>query len=362
MQNVTFESLENFRDLACHPCAYGEMQQGVIYRGASPFHGSEKDLETLRALGIRTIIDLRGARLQAKMPHPLAGDPNITVIPMDVPNGENFPPTEEDVCPNYLSFLADPYFMRRFIHTVVNCPKPMMIHCEAGKDRTGTMCLLIEMANGVSREDLCVDYNKSYDGRLAATEKRTYETYENVPHFVFHMNPKTIEGLIDLFYERYGSMEDYFDAMGVAEDEADAFCNLFGVQEQSAGAVVFFKDKVLVEHMQLGHYSMPKGHVEKSDGSLQATAMREIFEETGLKAELIGDFETYSVYSPKPGHIKRVTWFVATVDSDDAKPQPEEVERVLFLSPSDAMRVLTHDDDRRVLGEACRFFYSQSGK
>ena len=359
MLNPSFESYENFRDLACYPCRYGKMQEGVIYRSGSPSYGSPKDLEILRSLGIKTIIDLRGSRIINKYPHPFREDPEIKVIPLEVPNGYHFPESEAHVPLVYLSFLCDPYYIRRFVHEVVTCPKPLLIHCEAGKDRTGTMSALIELANGVSREDVCADYNKSYDGRLANTEKATRETYPEMQDFVFHMNPNTFGKFVDGFFEKYGSFETFFEVMGVPEDEANAFSNIFGVQERSAGAVVFHGNKVLVEHMQLGHYSMPKGHVEESDGSLLETALREIKEETGLDAKILGGFETSSVYSPKPGHIKRVTWFIATVDSEDVKPQPEEIERIVFVSPADAIRILSHDDDRRVLGEACAVYFQE---
>ena len=356
MDRYPFEHIENFRDLAQYPCAYGEMKKGVIYRSGSPFHGTEKDLEVLRSHGIRTIIDLRGPVLRKENPHPLEGDPNIRVIPMDVPGGENFPATEDDVAPLYCSFLADPYFMRRFVWNVVSCEKPLLIHCEAGKDRTGTFCLFIEMANGVSREHLMHDYNLSYDGRLRETELRTIAWKPTLEDFVFHMNPATIGKLIDIFYERYGTLQQYFEAMGIPESTAEAFCNLFGVHEESAGATLFHGSKVLVEHMRLGHYSMPKGHLEEGETATEA-ALREIKEETGLDARLLEGFETHTFYSPKPGHLKRVTWFVGWVDSEDATPQPEEVERVLFLSPADAMRVLTYQDDRNVLQAACNIVF-----
>ena len=346
-------NIENFRDLGVYEGSYGPLAPGVIYRSGSVYYGSEEDLLALKELGIKTVIDLRGGRLIDLMPHPFAEDPLIDVIPVEVPHGESFASIEEGVPLWYLGFIKHPYEARKFFQAVIGCPKPLLIHCEAGKDRTGVFSALLLLANGVSKEDVVKDYLLSYDGRLARTEKRTQEAYPDLEDFVFHPSPDTFATFIDMFFELYDSMENYFEAIGLNEDEISALSNLFGVQEVSAGAVVFYKNKVLVEHMALGHYSMPKGHVEPTDASLKDTALREIKEETGLDVEIPRDYFTCTVYSPKPGHIKRVYWFVAEAKGSKTKCQPEEVEDCYFLSPSDATRVLSHDSDRKVLYQVC---------
>ena len=319
-------NIENFRDLGVYEGSYGPLTHGVIYRSGSVYYGSEEDLLALKELGIKTVIDLRGGRLIDLMPHPFAEDPLIDVIPVEVPHGESFASIEEGVPLWYLGFIKHPYEARKFFQAVIGCPKPLLIHCEAGKDRTGVFSALLLLANGVSTD---------------------------LEDFVFHPTPDTFATFIDMFFELYDSMENYFEAIGLNEDEVSALSNLFGVQEVSAGAVVFYQNKVLVEHMALGHYSMPKGHVEPTDASLKDTALREIKEETGLDVEIPRDYFMCTVYSPKPGHIKRVYWFVAEAKDSKTKCQPEEVEDCYFLSPSDATRVLSHDSDRKVLYQAC---------
>ena len=69
-------------------------------------------------------------------------------------------------------------------------------------------------------------------------------------------------------------------------------------------------------------------------------------------------FSIDTVYSAKEGKVKRVTWFVGTVDSEKTTPQEEEIQACYFLSPADAMRVLSYDSDRRVLKAACDFYFT----
>ena len=358
--NYEFEAIENFRDLArgC-PCRYGEPAKGVIYRSGSPYYASKEDHEALKKLGIRSVIDLRGHRIITNMPSPFMGKDGIEYFVVEVPNGETYPVTEDDVPGWYMRFLEDPYTTRKFVRAIIQAPKPLLFHCEAGKDRTGVFSALLLLANGAKKEDVVADYLLSYDGRLAETERRTIVEVPHLANFVFHPQPTTFALFLDRFLERYGSVTRYLEAMGLKEGEIDAVSNILGKQEISAGAVVFHENKVLVEHMRLGHYSMPKGHREPTDEDLVATAHREIKEETGLNADIDTRFRAETVYSPRPGVIKRVVWFIADVDNEATIVQPEEVEACYFLSPADALRVLTHDDDRRVLTEACNYRYPE---
>ncbi|MBE6127177.1 MAG: NUDIX domain-containing protein [Erysipelotrichaceae bacterium] len=360
MTKQLLESIPNLRDLASYPCAYGEMTKGLIYRSSSPYFASDEDLKRLKEeIGIRSVLDLRGEISNQRNPSPFINDPEVYWRLFNIPKGEVIPTDGDDIPSWYMSFIAEPTAMRPIFREILNAPKPLLFHCEAGKDRTGTVALILELLNGVSKEDVCRDYNLSFDGRLDVVEKRTKSFYPELPEFFFHPPVDAIARFVDAFLERYGDARQYLEAMGLSDSEIDALANIFGVQEVSAGAVVFHKDYVLVEHMKLGHYSMPKGHVEESDGGLTETARREILEETGLEVDFMPGFEKVTVYSPKPGHIKRVHWFVAEARSKEAKPQPEEVSEIYFLSPADALRVLSHDDDRRVCSDACFFYFDE---
>ena len=357
MTEYAFERIENFRDLAQYPCRYGKPTSGVLYRSGSPFYGSPADFALLREIGIRSVIDLRGERITNLSPSPFRQKEGVYYIAIEVPHGENFAALETQVPGWYLSFIEDPYVSRKFFKAIVNAPKPLMFHCEAGKDRTGVFAALLLLANGVSREDVCRDYLISYDGRLVETEKRTIEEVPALQHFVFHPNSHTIETFLDLFFERYGDVESYLEAMGLTESEITSLCNILGTQEMSAGAVVFHEEKVLIEHMVLGHYAMPKGRVGQNDPDLIEVAHREILDETGVDVRIDPDFCTTTVYSPRDGAIKQVVWFLAEAESEATHFRTKDVLSCHFLTPVDAMRVLTHEEARRVLSEACEYRY-----
>ncbi len=351
-----FKAIENFRDLGGFDARYGKTTPGVIYRSADISHGTEEDLAKLKELGIKTILDLKGPALRNYYPSPLRNDPDIKTVEVDIHGGEIYPKVEEDLVGYYLGMLEDGAATRKIVETLVYAPKPLLVHCMAGKDRTGIHMLLLLWANGVDRDTISEDYLLSYD-RLPILKAHMTELFPDTPEFTFKGNRKIIDAILDRFIEKYGDVCNYLAGFGIPEDDINSYYNLLGVQEQSAGAVVFHGDRVLVEHMKLGHYSMPKGHVEKGDGGLRHTAIREIKEETGLEATILDGFETSSVYSPKPGHIKEVRWFAATVESTETVSQPEEVQDCYFIEPEDAYRVLSHDSDRLILKKACKFYF-----
>lgn len=132
-------------------------------------------------------------------------------------------------------------------------------------------------------------------------------------------------------------------------------------KEKSCGGVVFYKSNgsflFLIEHMQKGHYSIPKGHIEQGETNLEC-ALREIKEETNLDVVLVGNFEKVITYSPKKCVMKDVIFYLFETKTMEVKPQLEEVQDIQFLSFDEAYLLLTHETDKNVLLEARQFLES----
>lgn len=127
------------------------------------------------------------------------------------------------------------------------------------------------------------------------------------------------------------------------------------IKEYSFGAVCYkiVNDEILflIEHMNLGHYALPKGHQEKGEAA-DKTALREIKEETNLDVILDTRFCRTVSYSPSYNVIKDVTYYLAKIISNEVKEQVEEVAEILFLPYEKALNILTYDSDKNVLSEA----------
>ena len=120
------------------------------------------------------------------------------------------------------------------------------------------------------------------------------------------------------------------------------------IKEVSAGVVVFKNDLVLIIKHKNGHIDFPKGHVEGNE-TLKETAIREVFEETGIKCRINSDDKYMITYSPKEGVIKDVYYFVGSYESGELKPQLEEVDYTKFVKIDEALKIITYDNSRGVL-------------
>lgn len=128
-------------------------------------------------------------------------------------------------------------------------------------------------------------------------------------------------------------------------------------EENSAGGVVFYQNRVLLLRKKRGYWVLPKGRIEAGE-DLETAALREVREESGVRADIIkyvGDIHyTYkNQWTNYEWVMKRVCWFLMTAQSSRCYPQMEEgFSSARFLSGEDAVRLLRYDDERKILIEA----------
>ena len=121
----------------------------------------------------------------------------------------------------------------------------------------------------------------------------------------------------------------------------------------SAGAVLYTvidgeRRYVLVREKN-GSYGLPKGHVEPGE-TLPQTALREVREETGVRA-MLHAFRPVTVdeYPIAGGDIKRVSWFVARYVDQTPVVDRTQVLGVLVLPIEAALKTLTYGSTREIL-------------
>lgn len=133
-------------------------------------------------------------------------------------------------------------------------------------------------------------------------------------------------------------------------------------REKSCGAVVFTRRddgeiRYVLVQQRSGRYCFPKGHVEAGETEHQ-TALREIWEETGLRPQILPGFcetESYEVRK-KPGTMKDVFYFLAEYDGGPVDPpETEEIHEVRLCSYQEALELLPTESRKEILRKANDF-------
>lgn len=107
-----------------------------------------------------------------------------------------------------------------------------------------------------------------------------------------------------------------------------------------------------------GYCGFPKGHVEPGESEIE-TALRETWEETSVRAEIVGDFRRETTYSLRRGGSKHVTYFLARFEGQTPAHNPGfEYLEVMLLPYRDAHAVLTHENMKSFLKQADEYIRS----
>src|SRR5712672_1791271 len=231
-RHLNLAGASNFRDLGGYPARDGRsVRWRQIFRSNHLGHLTETDIELLRPLRLRSAFDFRGTEERAAAMcgieeiavHSLPIEPTV-VAALRARQANGAPLTPADA----LDVMRDSYrnyvrhstasFHALFTHLLEDRAQ-LVIHCTAGKDRTGFACALILHALGVPDELIEEDYlltNRFYRRDPSASS----DLPEEVRQVLARVEASFLAAAFDAIRDEYGDLENYLgNGLGLGAGE-----------------------------------------------------------------------------------------------------------------------------------------------
>ncbi len=253
---IPFDGLTNFRDFGGYRAGDRTIATGRFFRSANHALASEADLKRLAAMGIAAVVDLRRPSERERSPsRRWEGFSAALIENHDADEGslswDAFMGEWDMQAPSYGVFLTRyyeeaPYLPRildlftRYFETLATSEGAVVVHCAAGKDRTGLAVALTHMMVGVHKDDVVADYlltntsgrfeTHGANWREMIRQHRGAAPDMDTMRYIMSVQPEYLERSLAVIAERHGGVEGYLrDALGVdARKRAAIEARLFG--------------------------------------------------------------------------------------------------------------------------------------
>ena len=243
---IDLEGAVNVRDLGGLPGEDGRQTlSGRLLRSDNLQDLSPGDVARLvHDIGVTTVVDLRSsAELESEGPAPLDSVPGVrhahhpvlpelgsatdaiaeAMLTRIQRDRSSFP--DDPTCGHYLGYLEDrPDQVVAALQSIVRAPGAALVHCAAGKDRTGVVVALALTAAGVRPEAVVADYAATGDrveaivGRLrkSRTYARDIDSQPVVAHLV---RAETMTAFLQQMDARHGGVVPWLADHGFGDED-----------------------------------------------------------------------------------------------------------------------------------------------
>ena len=242
----------NFRDLGDSELGDRRLIRGKVFRSGHFGRLTPDDVDKLKQIPLRTIVDLRADFETQLFVSSIPIDAGIAVVnvvtnPYAGASGDAYKAIlRDDPTPGgALKTITATYqllpaacgpALKAVIDLILDGGAPLVFHCSNGRDRTGVISMMLQHLLGVSRDIIVADYvasNARIDIESAVVLSRTVFIKEFGIDFsdetLRAMNQalaQNVETTINTIHSQYGSTDHYFDSFGINGQRRKALRNV----------------------------------------------------------------------------------------------------------------------------------------
>jgi protein-tyrosine phosphatase len=239
---IELAGASNVRDVGGLRAGDQVIRTGVLLRSDHLDDATTDDLALLAGdLGLRGVVDLR---VEWENPKPPSWDAHgVQVLPLplfDLSGTTDRSAFRGSPAEAYAAMLDLAGAALVTILEFVARPEgtPVLIHCAAGKDRTGIAVAVLLAAAGVDNDDIVADYLAT-DERLQRVRaqlatKTAYDSMATNPMLAEAMTAEPIERVLEVIGSHIGGAEGYLVAHGATPDDVQRWRRIALTERESA--------------------------------------------------------------------------------------------------------------------------------
>ncbi|WP_300037244.1 tyrosine-protein phosphatase [Sphingorhabdus sp.] len=233
--------IHNFRDYGGYRTLSGAViPRGRLFRSGHLSYATKSDIDRLSAIELDLIVDLRSdveRRTDPSLVGPVAGGilafipdahgetPHLSSTFLGLSTRQEAINGMKEIYSSLPFNPANQLSFGLYLNSLAECQSASLVHCFAGKDRTGLTVALFHQLMGVSENDIYQDYmltnaagdNRMNDGIAALRAKYDLDLSDEVLEEVMLVRPEYLATAFAQMSSRFGSIEDYIvNGLGVS--------------------------------------------------------------------------------------------------------------------------------------------------
>lgn len=244
---LKLSGVHNFRDYGGYRAAGGRVKRGQLFRSGQHCDADDRDLQEISALGLRHVIDMRGnserARYPCRRPENFSGeivfhDGETAALAPHVEAAEGALDAAAAHAKMEALYAKLPFrtpliaVMRQYFTALAEGQGPSLVHCLAGKDRTGMAVAMLHHALGVHPDDAMEDFlltntAGNLDARVAAGAAAIRDKWglidDSTIRILMGVDARYLAAMRKAVESEHGSLDAFLhDVLGVDEERRSA--------------------------------------------------------------------------------------------------------------------------------------------